>query len=76
MRASGPLCVFELRLGVCKDILPVAYLCSNKYLFVTRISLRSQGYHIDDVSLATLHFGDITEFKTAVFVCLFHVALL
>ena len=57
----------KLWLRVSKGMLPVKDICSNKSSFcVSRISLRSQGCHKDEVNMATLCFGDITGCKTVV----------
>ena len=54
-----------------QGMLPVKYLRSNKSSFcVSQISLRSQGYHKNEVNLTTLGFEDISGCKTVVSVCL------
>ena len=46
---------------------PCKIFFSNKSSFsVSRISLRSQGCHKDEVNLATLSFGDIAGYNTVV----------
>ena len=50
-----------------QGLAPVKYLCTNKASFcVSRILQRSNGLYKDEVSLATLSFGDINRLKTVV----------
>ena len=51
-------------------MLAVEYFCSNKSSFCV-ISLRSQGFHEDEVNLAILSSGDATRFETVVCVTAF-----
>ena len=67
VKALRPSHVLKLCLGVRKCMLPVKYFGTNKStLCVSKISLRSQGCHKDDVNLAILSFGHITRYKTVV----------
>ena len=66
----GPPHLSKLWLWVSKGMLPVIYFCYDKASFcVSQMLLRLQGCLKDEVILATLTFGDITGFKTEVFVC-------
>ena len=71
MKASGPPIVLKLSLGVSKGMLPVKYFHSDNVDNVRQISRRPYDCHKVELNMATLIRGDITGFKTVVYVCVF-----